>query len=186
MTPRADLSIVPLRGERPPKAQLTPRRGGRNRSWTRRDVLRFMTVGGTTLGLSALKVFRPAREALADGYDIYNACPGYAANHDCEPGCGPSAVCDEMDDGHCCRDDGSGWHWNGRVDEDEYRLRANQCHGGWADGWIWRYGGACGCCLCGITYKCHDGKYLTSHGWINTVCRHVDACDCLDSDCYED
>ncbi len=183
MTPDAGPSIVPLRGQRPADAGSAQRRG-HSRGWTRRDVLRAVTVGGTTLGLSALRVFRPTREALADGYDIYNACPGYARAHDCEPGCGPSAVCDGMDWGHCCSDEG--WHWNGLVGNDQYRLRANQCHGGWADGWIWRYGGACGCCLCGITYRCHDGVYLTSHGWIKTVCRDVAGCDCLDSDCYED
>ncbi len=182
MSRSEDATIVPLRGNRPPDARLAQRRPEHGRRWTRRDVLRVITVGGTTLGLSSLKVFRPAREALADGYDVYHACPGYASRHDCEPGCGPSPVCDGMDDGHCCRDDGSGWHWNGG----NYRLRANQCHAGWADGWIWRFGGPCGCCLCGVTYKCHDGKYLTARGWINTVCRSMTGCDCFDPDCYEE
>lgn len=182
MNPSVGPSIVPLRGGRPRGARSAQRRG-HGRGWTRRDLLRAMTVGGTTLGLYALKVFRPAREALADGYDIHNACPGYARAHDCEPGCGPSAVCDGMDYGHCCDD--QGWHLNGQVGDDEYRLRANQCHGGWADGWIWRFAGACGCCLCGITYRCHDGVYLTSLGWIRTVCRHMAACDCFDPECDE-
>ncbi|MFB4276865.1 MULTISPECIES: hypothetical protein [unclassified Nonomuraea] len=128
-----------------------------------------MLVAGSAIGVTVLGIFPPARKALADGYDIKGLpCPSYAADHNCSPGCGPSETCALT--GWCCSS--SGYH---RGDA-EYRLRPNQCFGGTADGWLWRYTSSCGGCSA-VTFRCHDGYTVTWAGpWVKTICRYRTAC----------
>ena len=66
------------RPRRAPAGALTPRSGVGRR--------RFLQ-GATVVGFAALTVFSAAREAYADGYDIWEGdCPSYATNHDCSHG----------------------------------------------------------------------------------------------------
>jgi len=114
----------------------------------RRGLLR----AATALGFAALGVFPAARRAYADGYDIWDGeCPSYAEDHDCSPGCGPSAIF-----GDACETSGPnlGFH---KDDGITWTLRPNQCYSGTYDGWIWRYEGACGTCSCHVERRCHDG-----------------------------
>jgi len=126
---------------------------------TRRGLLGNAVRVLTLLALSSLLVFKPARQALADGYDEYtstNTGPcgtgGYAENHDCDPICGPSSVC-----GHCCD---TWWH----KSSSPYALRPNQCFAGFYDSWRWKCGST--------TYRCHDGYYIPCSVCATaTICR---------------
>ncbi len=150
------------------------RRTGRLRStasWalSRRALLQ----AGTALGMAALSVFPAARRAHADGYDIYTgACPSYAIDHDCSPGCGPSTIF-----AAACVTSGAnlGFHKNDGV---TWKLRPNQCFSGTYDGWLWRYQGACGACSCSVERRCHDGYHNAGSGWVKSICRWNTECGC--------
>lgn len=125
------------------------------------------------VSVQVLGIFPMARKALADGYDTWTstttgpcASGGYAANHNCSPGCGPSAVCGAKTDGPCCSS--GGWHKGGNG----YTLRPNECYtptgsSSHYDAWHWR------CSTTGAVYRCHDGWTYTPKGRIRTICRHV-------------
>lgn len=149
-----------------------PGTGGRARTaWTlsRRALLR----AGTAVGMAALSVFPAARRAYADGYTIYEACPSYASDHNCSPGCGPSTIFADS-----CNTSGTytGFHKNDGV---TWTLRPNECYSGSYDGWLWRYQGACGACACSVERRCHDGYRRTSSGWVRSICRWNTQCGCL-------
>ncbi|WP_062213547.1 peptidoglycan-binding protein [Streptomyces sp. NBRC 109706] len=134
---------------------------------------RTVVQGATVVGFAALGVFSAAREAYADGYDIWTGdCPSYASEHDCSPGCGPSIV-------HVasCETSGEyeGFHKNDGV---TWTLRPNQCYSGTYDGWLWRFSGACGACGCGIERRCHDGYFNSGSGWVRSICRWTTDCGC--------
>ena len=170
------LDNVPLlRGPgRTPSADAADRRAGHTGSLARfapgrRTVLQVATA----VGFAAVGVFPAARKAYADGYDIWTgACPSYALDHDCSPGCGPSTIYTDA-----CETSGSnvGFH---RNDGTTWTLRPNQCYSGTYDGWLWRYSGACGACGCGIERRCHDGYRNTGSGWVKSICRWTTDCDC--------
>lgn len=129
--------------------------------------------GATAASFAALTVFSAAREAYADGYDIWEgACPSYASGHDCSPGCGPSTVFADA-----CVTAGAyaGFH---RNDGTTWTLRPNQCYAGTYDGWLWRFSGPCGTCGCGIERRCHDGYRDTGSGWVRSICRWTTECGC--------
>jgi len=169
-------AVPPLRGtdpgtgtaRRPPasrtRIRLTP-------PWalSRRTLLQ----AGTAVGMAALSIFPAARRAYADGYTIYGGCPTYAADHNCSPGCGPSAIF-----GGACNTSGTytGFHKNDGI---TWKLRPNQCYAGTYDGWLWRYQGACGACACSVERRCHDGYTKTSSGWVRSICRWNTSCGCL-------
>jgi hypothetical protein len=129
--------------------------------------------GATVVGFATLTVFSAAREAYADGYDIWEgACPSYASGHDCSPGCGPSTVFADA----CVTAGGYlGFH---RSDGSTWALRPNQCYAGTYDGWLWRFSGPCGTCGCGIERRCHDGYRNTGSGWVRSICRYTTDCGC--------
>ncbi|RBM19459.1 peptidoglycan-binding protein [Streptomyces sp. PT12] len=134
---------------------------------------RTVIQSATAVGFAALGVFGAAREAYADGYDIWTgACPSYASEHDCSPGCGPSTVYAAS-----CETSGAnaGFHRNDGV---TWTLRPNQCYSGSYDGWLWRFTGACGACGCGIERRCHDGYYNSGSGWVRSICRWTTDCGC--------
>lgn len=127
----------------------------------------------TAVGFAALGVFSTARQAYADGYDIWTGdCPSYASDHDCSPGCGPSTV-----HAAACETSGEyeGFHRNDGV---TWTLRPNQCYSGTYDGWLWRFTGACGACACGIERRCHDGYFNSGSGWVRSICRWTTDCGC--------
>ncbi|RZE55952.1 peptidoglycan-binding protein [Streptomyces albidoflavus] len=127
----------------------------------------------TAVGFASLGVFSAAREAYADGYDIWTGeCPSYASEHDCSPGCGPSIV-----HATSCETSGEhkGFHKNDGV---TWTLRPNQCYSGTYDGWLWRFTGACGACACGIERRCHDGYINSGSGWVRSICRWTTDCGC--------
>lgn len=162
---------------RPPPDRPEPGAGPRPR---RRSVLGGLVAAGGSLGLNALGVFGPVRQALAEGYsirtgyyDIYPTCPGYAHDAECSPGCGPSLVC-----ASCCRTSGSrkGFH-HSSVSKSGYKLRPGQCYSGGWDGWKWAYAHACGNCRTSVTWRCHDGWKKNSAGaYYKTICRWAVAC----------
>ncbi len=142
----------------------------------RRFLGRAATVG-MALSLAALGVFPPAREAFADGYDVWTSTTtgpcgpgGYAQNHNCSPGCGPSGVCDGTSNGYCC--DSTVWHCSSLTDCPDHPanvyfmgLRPNECYQGTYDAWMWK-------CSSSLKYRCHDGTSCLLHaGCINTICR---------------
>ncbi|OZV74300.1 peptidoglycan-binding protein [Micromonospora echinospora] len=170
------LDAVPaLRGTDPgtgTAVRRPPARTGRARTaWTlsRRAVFR----AGTAVGMAALSVFPAARRAYADGYTIYAGCPSYASDHNCSPGCGPSAIFADA-----CNTSGTytGFHKNDGV---TWILRPNECYSGTYDGWLWRFQGACGACACSVERRCHDGYRKTSSGWVRSICRWNTECGCL-------
>lgn len=133
---------------------------------------RFLQAA-TVAGFAALGVFSAARQAYADGYEIWEGeCPSYAADHDCSPGCGPSTVFADA-----CVTAGTyvGFH---KDDGQTWTLRPNQCYAGTYDGWLWRFDGPCGTCGCGIERRCHDGYRNTGSGWVRSICRWTTDCGC--------
>jgi hypothetical protein len=145
----------------------------------RRSVLGGVASAGFGLGMAALGVFPAARQAAAAPYDEYYQikklpCPSYAAGHNCSPGCGPSKVC-----ASCCRTSGSrkGFH-HSSASKPNHKLRPNNCYGGWADGWLWRYAHRCGTCQNTRTYRCHDGWRRTDKysPYYRTICRWTTVC----------
>ena len=165
-----DLDQVPELGD--PAAR--GRRTGTAR-WpgpSRRGVLQAGAALGTAAGMTLLGVFPAARRAYADGYDIYGSCPSYASDHNCSPGCGPSAV---FADACVTTGAGAGFH---KSDGTTWTLRPNQCFSGSYDGWLWRYQGACGSCGCHVERRCHDGYKRTSAGWVRSICRWTTECGC--------
>lgn len=151
---------VPGTGPGRPFAGLAP---------ARRRVLQ----AATALGFAAVGLFPAARQAYADGYDIWTGdCPSYASDHNCSPGCGPSTVF-----AAACATTGehAGFHKNDGV---TWTLRPNQCYSGSYDGWLWRFSEECGTCGCGIERRCHDGYHNTGAGWVRSICRHTTECGC--------
>ncbi|GAA1905493.1 hypothetical protein GCM10009716_14240 [Streptomyces sodiiphilus] len=153
----------------------TPRRAaaaeGPDRPWTLSR--RRAVQAATAVGFAALGVFSAARQAYADGYEIWEgACPSYAADHDCSPGCGPSTV---FADACVTAGTYTGFHKN---DGTTWTLRPNQCYAGTYDGWLWRFSGPCGTCGCGIERRCHDGYRNTGSGWVRSICRWTTDCGC--------
>lgn len=140
----------------------------------RRGFLARCFAAGMGLGLGALAQLPPARQAFAshvgyNPYEILSSCPSYAADHNCFPGCGPSRVHSDA----CVPDASShyvGYHRRGGA---QWKVRANQCYGGWADGWRWSYGSSCGHCYRSVTRRCHDGWKCDSSGanCYKTICR---------------
>lgn len=160
-------AIAPMGGRRPAGAAAStlPDVPGGGRAVSRRGVLRTAFVGATAVGMAALGIFPPAREALADGYDIHKRDCNGISYRDCKDCC-CSTVCH-----HCCSN--KGWHkkW------DVYRLRPNQCYAGGGnrskDGWFWR---ACNCrkrdgSRGKRVNRCHDGYLISDSGAIRTICR---------------
>jgi hypothetical protein len=165
--------VPPLRGVDPgtgpaPRRRAAPAPSG----LPRRTVLRAATALGTAAGMAALGVFPAVRRAHAEGYDIYGACPSYATDHNCSPGCGPSTIF-----GDACNTGGAhlGFH---KDDGTMWMLRPNQCFNQTFDGWLWRYQGACGSCGCFVERRCHDGYRQTSSGWVRSICRWNTECGC--------
>jgi hypothetical protein len=170
--------IPSVRGARPAGSRTVTReavKGSGKLTFERRTVLRAAVTGITAVGISALGVFPAARRAYADGRDVWDgACPAYAQNHDCSPGCGPSRV-----DPNACRSDG--FHRYDSLDSfNWYSIRPNQCTVlmPTADGWTWRYDGSCMGCLW-IKYRCMDGWFTTCYEqcWTSaTICRWIVGC----------
>ena len=120
------------------------------------------------VSVQVLGIFPMSRKALAAGYETWTSSTtgpcgsgGYAVNHNCSPGCGPSAVCGARTDGPCCSS--GGWH----KGSGGYSLRHNACWENYYDAWHWR------CSTTGAMYRCHDGWTYTPKGRIRTICRHV-------------
>jgi hypothetical protein len=164
-------AIVPIGGRRPHSSQPSALRGSPWRpAVSRRGLLRSAFVGATALGMTALGVFPPAREALADGYDIAQyGCNGIGYSN-CKDCC-CSTVCRD-----CCNS--KGWHKRTGI----YRLRPNQCYAGGGnrsmDGWFWR---ACNCKKSNgstgkRTNRCHDGYRIGDAGALRTICRKRIGC----------
>lgn len=193
-------AIPPLRGRRPRGAERVRRgsdaigrrsRRGDTAPRARGSLLHAVTRTGAvlrlaTLGLAALRVFPPAREAWDEGFRLApgpNGDPGGAprgalrppsARHGpCVPGCGPSVVCAD-----CCQTRGpqAGRHHTA-LTRAGYRLRP----GGdprRGDGRLRHYKKACGDCARGVVWRCHDGwKRLDSGHWYRTTCRWPVRCD---------
>lgn len=162
-------SIAPLGGSAPEGATRATRKVREPRRPNRRTVLGGALAAGTGIGMAVLGVFPPARRAMAEGYDILNSCPSYAASHDCSPGCGPSPVCAD-----CCVPVpylNAGYHKDNATFVG-YALRPNECFSGTYDGWIWKYAQACaGCGAAGVTWQCHDGWKWNGSAWGKTICR---------------
>jgi hypothetical protein len=179
------LDEIPSFTGRRPRTQprvrrVTPRQ---RLSWTRRDFLRRTAVGGMGLGLMSLAVFTPARRAYAvhgtDGYQIKGLpCPSYAADHNCDPGCGPSPI-----GGSSCQSDPAqhtyGYHRNTLC---QYFLRKNECVTGTSwDGWLWEFTPSFYCwgCANSITFRCHDGwecSPTTCGSCSKDICRWSTSC----------
>lgn len=164
-------TIVSIDGGRPPGADPSSLRPTTWRPGiSRRGLLRTAFVGATAVGMTAIGVFPPAREALADGYDMdKTGCAGIQYRN-CKDCC-CSTVCFD-----CCNH--KGWHKRTGV----YRLRPNQCHAGGGnrtkDGWFWR---ACSCRKRNgrrgkRTNRCHDGYKIGSAGAVRTICRKRIGC----------
>jgi len=153
-----------LHGSRPKNQPLRPRE---RREYNRRAFIERVVGVGMALGLASLTVFPPAR-ALANGYRILNSCPGYAAGHQCSPGCGPSTVRQAA-----CTD--KGWHEHTGC---FYRLRPDQCADGTWDGWMWRVTGCSQCGTAKTGFRCHDGKTCPDDcgGCYATICRSFRGC----------
>lgn len=159
-------AIRPFRGAPPADARPVKRLENAARArLSRRDVLRFTTAAAASAGLGLLNVFPAAKQARADGYDILTSCPSYASDHNCSPGCGPSAV-----NSSACTS--SGWH----KSSNGYMLRPNQCASNTYDGWNWRYNGSCGGCSSYIEFRCHDGYSYALGSWHKTICKWTIAC----------
>lgn len=159
---------------------LTRRTARRRVKASRRNFLRgALLTASTGVAASAARI-GPARHAQAQGtlsgsspYRIWSTCPSYAAGHDCEPGCGASAVCFD-----CC--DANGFFRNDEASG--YKILPGYCAypGGEAEGWLWAYGAPCGSCQT-IEYRCHDGLSLQpgvdgALYWMPYICRSVTQC----------
>ena len=136
---------------------------------SRRGFIRGFVGGAIGVGITALGIFPPAREALAhDGHLIWTGtttgpcAPGnYAAGHNCDPICGPSQVC-----AGCCATSGTyaGYHKSAYP----YSWRPNQCWSGTYDGWRWSCNSQ--------PYRCHDGRYTSCSvecQTVKTICRRA-------------
>ena len=151
--------------------------GGIYRSNRRRFLTRCFAAG-VGLSLGGLAKLPPARNAFASHvgrhpYEIKGLpCPTYASGHQCNPGCGPSRVhadaCDVADPHY------TGYHRRAGLG---WKVRPNQCYGGWADGWRWST--PCVPCLRGATLRCHDGWRCNSSGGncYPTICRWFMGCN---------
>jgi hypothetical protein len=136
---------------------------------SRTALLKGAVGAAVAWSLSLVEMFPLTRVALADGYDVWTSTTsgpcgagGYAQNHGCSPGCGPSTVCDGTSDGSCCT---SGWHRHDGTEYSGYQLRPNECYQSFYDAWQWR-------CSSTVVYRCHDGwTYSGIQSW-KTICRH--------------
>lgn len=172
------LDDVPMLRQPPPSPsaeRARRRRGAGIGGWPRiAPSRRTVLQGATAAGFAVLGIFPAAREAYADGYDIWTgACPSYAEDHNCSPGCGPSTVYADA-----CVTAGSlaGFHKDDGV---TWTLRPNQCYSGTYDGWLWAFNQSCGACGCGIERRCHDGyRNAGEAGWVRSICRFTTECGC--------
>jgi hypothetical protein len=159
--------IAPLRGPRPPMSESVARYGPPDRhTVTRRRFTQAAVAAATGLGLAALGVFPPARQAFADGYDMIQGCNGLQYTN-CA-GCCCSTKCRTAG---CCN--ASNFHRNDGVN---WYLRTNQCVGSGGvsgkDGWWWdRPVNECaGCSGKRTRWKCHDGWTIVSGPNIKSTC----------------
>jgi hypothetical protein len=151
--------------------------GGGLRSDRRRFLARC-AAAGIAFGLGTLAQLPPARRAFADHvgtnpYEIMSSCNGQFGSTNCNPGCGPSTPSVNF-----CAPDGHYIHYHRRAGL-EWKVRPNQCFGGWADGWRWAYG-PCGSCPHNITRRCHDGWRCdpnTGGNCMPTICRWNLVCE---------
>lgn len=154
--------------------------------WPRRGFLKLVVATGTSAGMAALGIFPAVRQARAEhvighytqpAYDILRSCPSYASNHNCSPGCGPSAICGSQ---NCCNPSTHPHypklHRNNVNFGGIYALRPGQCASGTWDGWLWSFNStSCAGCRA-ITWRCHDGWKKISGNWVKTICRHATSC----------
>lgn len=167
--------IPSVTGSQPHGAEPVKRREPRQPRWNRRGFLKVAVASGTGLGLAALGVLPPARRAEAHFKYIYNACPGYAAGHDCYPGCGPSPLCSDCCTPSCSSQPCTCSAWF--KTSGSYRSRQHACvTGQHYDGWNWRYNAGCGCCRNNITFRCHDGSKYISGTWYPRICKSIIGC----------
>jgi len=148
-----------------------PENGEGSSAPTRRTFLKGLSVMALALGLWALDLWRFPRRASADGYDMASTAQGCVGleYRNCD-GCGPSTLCD-----HCCYNAYPGTAWHKDSSFANYGLRPNQCSG--YDGWYWSANqGECGCGSQYKKFKCHDGKFNTGSGWMNTICPQPRGC----------
>lgn len=185
---KTEVVIAPLRQESPlatsASAQTRPRLS--QVGMRRRTFLRSAIVGGSVVGLWAMRIFPAAREAWADtsGYTIWtngNTGPcggGYAENDNCSPGC-DRTPCPNQD---CCVKDPSRPHYKYMKSQfhgyDAWGLRIDDCinHEPPYDGWNWQYNDPCGNCTTGVLFRCHDGWEIIGGSFFETVCRWRLAC----------
>lgn len=155
-----------------------------SRSWSRATFIRATVATAMGVGLSTLGIFPAARVARAShgGTDPYFKikqlpCPGYAAGHNCLPGCGDS----EPDPNGCQTSTSShyyGWHRGGcnAAWGNKWRYRPDDCVSGTTfDGWQWDFGDAICGCYSYVIYRCHDGFRCDSNcaNCVKTICRWV-------------
>lgn len=133
-----------------------------------------LATASAATATSFASLFGPAREVAAQtgvigAYPrrILTFCPPYNTNDNCQPGCGSSPVCTD-----CCTSDGYFRNEPGNG----YTLYSGNCgDGNRADGWLWRFTGACGSCST-IEYRCSDGYVQTDTGPAPFICRAVTDC----------
>lgn len=137
----------------------------------------FLRGGVTAAGAAAAglaNLFGPARTVEAQTgvigtypRRILQYCPPYNSGDNCQPGCGSSPICTD-----CCSSDG----YFRNEPQNGYSLYPGGCgDGDIADGWLWRYAGACGNCST-IEYRCSDGYVNTDTGPAPFICRVVVDC----------
>ena len=177
-----EMIIAPFRGNAE-AADLPPAQPKGNRSprpIRRRTFMKSVVLGGSVVGLWAMRVFPAAREAWADtgGYQIFTngdtgpcLSGGYAANDNCT-GCN-RVPCDSQ---ICCVSSSSLPHYRYMKSQyhgyDAFGLRPNECINDTGyDGWEWEYDGSCGNCLHWSNFRCHDGWEAIGGSWFKTICR---------------
>ena len=139
---------------------------------TRRDFLKGVALGATTLALNAIGLFPTARPAFAWDWNgsVYpcsgsNCCSGlgdWVLNDNCY-GCNQKlyAGCDTY-----------GFH-KGPDHGCYYKVTRSVCQGGTYDGWYWKYGGCCGNGRKNQKWRCTDGWYRDDCDWgfNESICR---------------
>lgn len=176
-------SVVPLKRQ-PSRATVARRVPSFSHEMSRRSILKGAVIAVSAVGLNALGIFPPARQAFADGYDIKQDCNGggtKGSNYDGCTACCCSSVCNP-ECGPCCTS-GECWH---KDDGMTWWLRPNDCvwTGGAAgyDGWKWKASvKGCGPCGTGSTpyrqWRCHDGyTRLDGSGQFKSACKKGVAC----------
>ena len=152
---------------------------------SRRSVLfggSAILAGLAATGTSLIATVKPAAAVNPNGYQILghtegagrpcNQASGYAKDHNCSPGCGPSMVLS----GACNpTGDWPGYH-RGGVDTWTvigyvgWKLRPNACADQHWDGWKWATMPDCAPCP-NMFWRCHDGFVSSTYGTYNSICR---------------